>query len=620
MLSDPHSRSTPRSRRVAALLAACALVALLRPVADAQAPQKSVLALIPLQRGSLMSIDIDNTIRTVLNDGLSGRLDYYAEYMDIARFPESDYEPAVRDFFRRKYAGKTFDVVLATTDAMVDFVNASRDELFPGAAVVFAASSPRSGRKTTGIVSAMNVKTSIDIAIQLHPNVRHVFVVSGMSASDRFYQDLARTQFRAFDGRLEFTYSSGLAMPDLLRRVAELPRDTIVYFLSFYDDGHGSKFDELKALDQVAAVANVPTYVWLDTSGRHGSVGGSVLSVERLAGAFANVALRVLNGESPESIPVREIDANVAQFDWRQLRRWGISESRLPAGSLIRFREPSLWDQYKFYAVGATSVLVLQTALIAGLLVQRTRRRRVEASLRESEQRFRVTAEENQNLAGRLINAQEEERTRIARDLHDDVSQQLAGVAIMLSGLKRKIGKPGAEPEIDRAVTTLQDRTSALAQSVRNLSHELHPSVLQHSGLVPTLRRHCADVEEHYHVNVIFSAGDDLESLRPEVALCLFRVAQEALTNAVRHARALTIRIELMTTNDGIEMCVADDGIGFAAGERRGSGLGLRSMDERVRLARGNVRVESLPGHGTKVLIRIPNPLAAAPLEAVHET
>ena len=117
---------------------------------------------------------------------------------------------------------------------------------------------------------------------------------------------------------------------------------TIVYFLSFFDDGHGSKFDELKALDEVAAVANVPTYVWIDTSGGHGSVGGSVLNVERVAGAVANVALRVLNGESPESIPVREIDANVAQFDWRQLQRWGISESRVPAGSLIRFRQPSL--------------------------------------------------------------------------------------------------------------------------------------------------------------------------------------------------------------------------------------------------------------------------------------
>ena len=464
------------------------------------------------------------------------------------------------------------------------------------------------------------MKSSIDIAIQLHPDLRHVFVVSGVSDADRFYQDLARAQFRAFDGRLDFTYSSGLAMPDLLRRVAELPRHTIVYFLSFFDDGHGSKFDETSALDQVAAVANVPTYVWIDTSEGHGGVGGSVLNVEREAGAMANVALRVLKGESPESIPVREIDSNVTQFDWRQLQRWGISESRLPAGSLIRFRQPSLWDQYKFYVVGATSVLVLQTALIAGLLVQRTRRRRVEASLRESEQRFRVTAEENQNLAGRLINAQEAERTRIARDLHDDVSQQLAGIGIMLSGLKRKLLKPVVQPDVGQTVATLHDRTSSLAETIRNLSHELHPSVMQQAGLVATLRRHCAEIEEHHHVEVIFSAVNDLDGLSPDSALCLFRVAQEALGNAVRHSRAHTIIVNLTATDEEVELGVIDDGIGFAASERRGSGLGLRSMDERVRLARGHVRVESLPGHGTKVLVRIPNSLAAAPLAAVHET
>ena len=313
-------------------------MAVLRPVAATQSPQKAVLVLIPLQRGSSMSMDIDDTIRTVLNDGLAGRLDYYTEYLDVARFPEPDYQPAVRDFFRRKYASQTFDVVVATTNAMVDFVNTYRDELFPGAAVVFAAGSPRPGPKTTGVVFPLDLKSTIDVAIQLHPDLRHVFVVSGASDTDRFYQDLARAQFRAFDGRLGFTYSSGLAMPDLLRRVSELPRHTIVYFLSFFDDGHGSKFDELKALDQVAAVANVPTYVWIDTRGGHGSVGGSVLNVERAAGALANVALRVLKGESPESIPVREIDANITQFDWRQLRRWGISETRLPAGSLVRFR------------------------------------------------------------------------------------------------------------------------------------------------------------------------------------------------------------------------------------------------------------------------------------------
>ena len=214
--------------------------------------------------------------------------------------------------------------------------------------------------------------------------------------------------------------------------------------------------------------------------------------------------------------------------------------------------------------------------------------------------------QQNRDLAGRLLHAQEEERTRIARDLHDDVSQQLAGVAIILSGLKRKVGKRGAEPEIDGTITALQERTSALAHAIRNLSHELHPSVLEHVGLVVTLQRHCADLETHHHLKVIFSAGDQLDSLSPEVALCLFRVAQEALTNVVRHARARTIHVQLRATNEGIELRVDDDGIGFVVSERIGGGLGLRSIGERVRLNRGHVSVESRPGLQELALVQIP--------------
>jgi signal transduction histidine kinase len=130
----------------------------------------------------------------------------------------------------------------------------------------------------------------------------------------------------------------------------------------------------------------------------------------------------------------------------------------------------------------------------------------------------------------------------------------------MVSGLKRKVGKPGAEAEIDRTVTTLQDRT---------------------------------------------------------VALCLFRAAQEALSNAARHARASTISVQLMTTHEGVELRVVDDGIGFVASERTGSGLGLRSIDERVRLTKGRVTVESRPGHGTNLMVRIP--LAASQVELVRQ-
>ena len=237
---------------------------------------------------------------------------------------------------------------------------------------------------------------------------------------------------------------------------------------------------------------------------------------------------------------------------------------------------------------------------------------------RRTERALRQSYEQNQDLGGRLINAQEDERARIARDLHDDLSQQLAGVAIIVNGLKRQVATTGVAPEVEQTFATLQERTAAAATTVRNLSHELHPGVLQYLGLTATLRSHCADIERLHQVTVTFNPGDGLDSLDSDVALCLFRVAQEALTNVVRHARARKTCVSLTTTAESVELNVVDDGVGFVAGERTRSGLGLRSIHERVRFMRGSVSVDSRPGEGTKVLVRIP--IGAAHNELVRDS
>jgi len=306
--------------------------------------------------------------------------------------------------------------------------------------------------------------------------------------------------------------------------------------------------------------------------------------------------------------------APVPVFDWRALKHWGIDETRVPAGSTVRFRQAGVWEQYQHYIISAVAIVLFQAALIAGLVVQRVRRRRIESALRESETRYRMIAEQNQDLAGRLINAQELERARIARDLHDDLSQQIAGLAIMLSSVKRAVATSDGQREARETLITLQERTSAIAQAIRNLSHELHPSVLSHQGLVTTLRRHCADLERFHPFTITVTAAEDADILSPEVALCLFRVAQETISNAVRHAQAGKVAIELAPDSGGIEMRVSDDGIGFTPSEEAGTGLGLRSIDERVRLMGGVVSVDSSPGCGTQVAVYIP--FVAAPYVA----
>jgi signal transduction histidine kinase len=188
----------------------------------------------------------------------------------------------------------------------------------------------------------------------------------------------------------------------------------------------------------------------------------------------------------------------------------------------------------------------------------------------------------------------------------------------MLSGLKRQLKPSGPRADVDETVTTLQQRTTAVAEAIRHLSHDLHPGVLKHAGLTAALAQHCAEVERHQGLAVTLTAGHDLDALEFDAALCLYRVTQEALTNIVRHARARTARIELTRNESAVELCVTDDGVGLVAAQRTSSGLGLRSIDERVRLARGHVSLESQPGRGTTLRARIPTaaPFTETPRQA----
>ena len=249
----------------------------------------------------------------------------------------------------------------------------------------------------------------------------------------------------------------------------------------------------------------------------------------------------------------------------------------------------------------------LQSALIAGLVVQRVRRRRTELALRRSEQQYRGMAEQNQDLAGRLITAQEAERTRIARDLHDDVSQQLAGVSIAFSGLKQRLSDHVSE-DLQQELADLQQQTLALARNVRHLSHDLHPTVLRHLGLVKGLTSYCSELERAHGVAMSCHAEGHFASVSPEAALCVYRIAQEALRNVIAHAGASRADVRLLHTDGHVEMTITDDGRGFdtASAAEKGKGLGLVSIAERAKIAGGTISIGAGVTEGTRVHARIP--------------
>jgi PAS domain S-box-containing protein len=243
-----------------------------------------------------------------------------------------------------------------------------------------------------------------------------------------------------------------------------------------------------------------------------------------------------------------------------------------------------------------------------GCDVDITERKDAETRILEGQTALEAIHREIQHLAGRLIEAQDAERARIARDLHDDVSQQLAGVSIALSSLKHRMEESQVSEELKADLRALHQRSAALAQNVRHLSHDLHPTVLHHAGLLAALSSYCSELQRSHGTVLTCSAEGDFESIAPEVALCLYRIAQETLRNVVAHAGASRADVRLLRSGAHAEITIADDGKGFdvARSLERGKGLGLVSIRERVRLAGGTVSFEAERTQGTRVRVRIP--------------
>jgi len=538
----------------------------------------------------------------MLDQGLPEGVDYYSEYIDRVRFGQPEYRSAFRDFLRLKYQSRRFDVVVAMGDIPLEFVSANRDVLFSDSPIVFYANrpSPQRVRNATGVIVGLNFSGTIDFARQLQPDLRQVFVVSGQENGDRTYEIAARSQFRAFEPQLTFTYLTALTTKDLEARLAALPAHSMVYYVVVNRDGAGQNFHPLEYAARVAAVANAPTYSWVDSTMDRGVVGGNLKNQQTQTELVGQLTLRVLRGEKADSIPIASPDLNENQVDWRQLRRWGITEARLPAGTLVRFRELSIWDRYKFYVAGALAVLLAQTILIGALLVQRARRRQAEEQVRGSQAELQKSYVRIRDLGGRLLNAQEGERARIARELHDDVSQQMALLEMDL----RLLGRALPQDEEGLADEALL-RARTVARSVHDLSHRLHPAKLRLIGLVPALSGLQRELSQS-EILINFTHENVPAAIPPEVTLCLFRVVQEALQNATKYSQARQVSVNLTGTAAGLVLTVADDGVGFDVEAAWGKGLGLISIGERLEAIGGTFRIQSKAGSGTRLEVVIP--------------
>ena len=563
---------------------------------------KQVLVLNSTRLDDQFSVVWARELPRLLGDALKEPVDFYIENIDFVRFPGRDHESAYLDFLHLKYTGRRVDLLIVIGAFAIDFMNRHRNVVFGDTPAVFYSLDPSPSRfaNSTGLLNPLHFGRSIELALALQPDLQRVYVVSGAGAADQMYERQARAEFRSFEGRIEFTYLSGLVMRDLEQQLGTLPPQSAVYYVVLRQDGAGEQFQVMASLSRVASAANAPTYSWADAAVDSGIVGGSRRDQLAQTKAIATLALRVLRGERADDIPVSSLNTDVDQVDWRQLRRWGLDESRLPAGTRVLFRERSVWDRYQRYIIAAVMLMVVQTGLIAGLLVQRTKRRHVELALRGSQASLSVSYDRIRHLSRRLLGEQEAERARLARELHDDINQQLAILSIELD----RLGADQAQDHNPKRVSRALETAHRIAKSVRELSHRLHPSRLELIGLVASLDSLRSDFSSP-QLSVAFSHQDVPVKIDHEIALCLFRVAQEALTNAAKHSAAAHVWVDLTGWPFGLVLTVTDDGKGFDVDAVPNTGLGLISMRERVESVGGVLEIHATPASGTRLRVTV---------------
>jgi PAS domain S-box-containing protein len=618
---------------------------------------------------------------------------------------------------RSKNAGRALDLMVAISGPAVVFAQKYRQQLVPATTPLLLSGTDRRfvqeatlHANDTAVPFPFDPPRAIEQILLMRPHTTQIFIVLGAGQLVQFWRSELHREFQRFAGRVTFAWSDDLSYEDMLKRAATLPPNSAILVTPWPVDRDGVQMTADRLLNELHAAADAPIFGLTGEQVGQGIVGGLAGSSEVVARETAAVAVRILRGDRLGGIVLLTLPS---EYDSRELRRWNISENRLPPGSIVRFGDLTLWGRYRWPILGVAFVCFGEAVLILELLVNQAKRRRAEGAVRESEERFRLMAntapvmiwvedtdkrctyvndswlkftgrsmEEElgtgwtagihpedlarclatytsafdrresfrmerrhrrhdgeyrsilaigvprytpngafsgyigsamdmtdqklaesalSDLSRKLMRVQEEERAFVARELHDDISQQFAVLLFQLDLLRssQRVG--------DRAerLSEAAERAREIAGSIRDLSHRLHPGQLQLIGLVPAIEN-LRDDFSRSDLSVVFSHGNVPSAIEHDVALCLFRVIQEALNNAVKHGGAAHVWVDLTGEPTGLVLTVTDDGGGFDVEGALSHGLGLTSMRERLQSIGGVLEIHSASGSGTRLMDTVP--------------
>ncbi|MGB5734441.1 MAG: ATP-binding protein, partial [Thiohalocapsa sp.] len=555
------------------------------------------------------------------------RIQIDVEAPDLTRVDDADYVAELRRGYGLKYRDYRPELIIATYTAAFEFLFNYGEELFPGVPIVFCDADGRIvGAHTlpatmTGVAFNLDIAGAVELALALHPDTERVAVIVGAGAHGQRYERLAEQAFQSLKTRPDFVWLKGLPLNELLEAVSRLPAQTVILYLVQYQDRAGNAYTPRSILRDVVDVASVPTYGLWDTLIGTGIVGGRLVALEEDGFRAAQMGVRILRGEAPQAIPVVNRLHNPAIFDAPALARWRIDEDRLPAGSRIRNRQPSLLQEHPGAIATGALVIALQGLLIAALFVNRRRLQRAERALRDENARGKQTMSDMIALRATLARyGKQRSLGAMATAIAHEINQPLIAIQNYAQAATRRLRSGNDQTS---KLQALFEKIEGQATRAGEITHKVRAFIstkqvaLEPLPLCATLQEAVGmmelETERRGCVIDCTSAGDLPAVLADglQVQLVLVNLLQNAIQSVCSdEASDRRVRVHAERINGEVQVCVSDRGPGVPSeqveaifeplntAKRSGMGMGLSICQDIIEAHGGRLWYEPNPAGG----------------------